>query len=134
MTTDAKRARILIVEDDHWNGMLYRHLLGQHFDIELVGDVESALERARHGDFDLFLLDINLGEARSGVDLLELLRQMPAYDATPAVSCTAYAGRSYRDHFLASGFDVHLDKPFSRQGLLGAIDRALAGDGLHGQA
>ena len=134
MTTDPKRARILIVEDDRWNGMLYQRLLGQHFDIELVEDVESALELARHGDFDLFLLDINLGEALNGVDLLRLLRQMPAYDATPAVSCTAYAGRSYRDHFLASGFDAHVDKPFSRRGLLGAIDRALASNGLNGQA
>ena len=134
MAADPKRARILIIEDDRWNGMLYQRLLGQHFDIELVEDVESALELARHGDFDLFLLDIKLGEALNGLDLLRLLRQMPAYDATPAVSCTAYAGRSYRDHFLASGFDAHVDKPFSRRGLLGAIDRALAGDGLHGQA
>ncbi len=134
MTTDPKRTRILIVEDDRWNGMLYLRLLSQHFDVELVEDIESTLELARHGDFDLFLLDINLGQALNGIDLLGLLRQMPAYAATPAVSCTAYAGRNYRDHFLASGFDVHVDKPFSRQGLLGAIDRALAGDSFHAQA
>ena len=134
MTTDPKRTRILIVEDDRWNGMLYLHLLGQHFDIELVKDIESTLKLARHSDFDLFLLDINLGEALNGIDLLGLLRQMPAYAATPAVSCTAYAGRNYRDHFLASGFDAHVDKPFSRQGLLGAIDRALAGDSFDAQA
>lgn len=133
MVTDPRKVRILVVEDDHYIRLLYRHLLGQRFDIELVDNIESALETAQRGHFDLFLLDINLGETLTGVDLLRLLRQMPAYDATPAVSCTAYAGQSYREHFLASGFDGHMDKPFSRRGLLSVIDRALSGD-LHGQA
>ena len=89
MSTDPKKARILVVEDDRCIALLYRHLLGQRFDLEFVDNVESALLMAQGEHFDLFLLDINLGEVRDGVDLLGLLRQMPAYDGTPAISCTA---------------------------------------------
>lgn len=134
MNPKPKRARILVVEDNPPIQLLFRHLLGAHFDIKLVDTVERALDVAGREHFDLFLLDINLGEARTGVDLLELLRGMPDYDATPAVACTAYAGEDYRAHFLASGFDEYVDKPFSRPILMGAIEQALAGSRLWEQA
>ena len=126
MNHEPKRARILVVEDNPPIQLLFRHLLGSRFDVELVDTVEGALDLAARECFDLFLLDINLGEPRTGVDLLGLLRRMPAYDSTPAVACTAYAGEDYREHFLASGFSEYVDKPFSRPLLLGAIEQALA--------
>ena len=46
--------------------------------------------------------------------MLGLLRKMPAYSATPAVACTAYAGAHYRQYFLSNGFAEHVDKPFFR--------------------
>ncbi len=125
MNNQPKRARILIVEDSPPIRLLFRHLLSPRFDLKLVDTVEGALEMATQERFDLFLLDINLGESRTGVDLLSLLRRMPTYDATPAVACTAYAGEVYREHFLACGFNEYVDKPFSRPILIDAIDQAL---------
>ena len=127
MNNERKRVRILVVEDNPPIQLLFRRLLGSRFDIKLVDTVEGALEVAAREHFDLFLLDINLGESRTGVDLLGLLRRMPAYDATPAVACTAYVGENYREHFLASGFNEYVGKPFSRPILMGAIEQALAG-------
>ena len=127
MNNERKRARILVVEDNPPIQLLFRRLLGSRFDIKLVDTVDGALEVAARERFDLFLLDINLGEARTGVDLLGLLRRMPAYDATPAVACTAYAGENYRKHFLANGFNEYVDKPFSRPILMSVIEQALAG-------
>ena len=83
------RPRILIVEDDRCIQVLYRYLLKARFDVQLVDNVDDAIHLAAHEHFDLFLLDINLGEMRTGADLLGLLRKMPAYSATPAVACTA---------------------------------------------
>ncbi len=125
MVTPHTRARILIVEDNPPIQMLLRHLLAKHFDVELAHTVDGALLRAERHRFDLFLLDINLGEDRSGVDLLDLLREMPAYSTTPAVACTAYVGQHYEQHFLAHGFSKHIDKPFSRPVLLEAIEELL---------
>lgn len=134
MNTPRTRARILIVEDNPPIQMLLRHLLAKHFDVELAHTVDGALLRAQRHHFDLFLLDINLGEDRSGVDLLELLRQMPAYSMTPAVACTAYAGEQYQQYFLSHGFSKHVDKPFSRPVLMGAIEELLSGDQFWGNA
>ena len=134
MNTNPSRARILIVEDNPPIQMLLRHLLSKRFDVELANTVDGAIQTATRHHFDLFLLDINLGEERTGVDLPGLLRQMPAYSATPAVACTAYAGPQYREHFLANGFNEYVDKPFSRPVLLGAIEEVLAAGGLWGRA
>ncbi len=119
------RPRILIVEDDRCIQVLYRYLLKARFDVELVDNVDDAIQLAAREHFDLFLLDINLGEMRTGADLLGLLRKMPAYSATPAVACTAYAGAHYRQYFLSNGFAEHVDKPFSRPLLLGVIEQVL---------
>ena len=134
MIHDSQRARILVVEDNPPIQLLFRHLLGTRFDVHLVDTVEGALELAARERFDLFLLDINLGEPRTGADLLELLRQMPAYHATPAVACTAYAGQEYRQHFLARGFTDYLDKPFTRPSLIGVIEQLLAARPAHALA
>ena len=126
MNPPAHRDRILVVEDNPPIQLLFHRLLSPRFDVELVDTVGDALEVAARQHFDLFLLDINLGASLSGVDLLRLLRQMPAYGATPAVACTAYAGDDYREHFLSCGFDEYVDKPFLRPVLMDAIERALA--------
>lgn len=133
MTTNP-RARILIVEDSAPIRMLLHHLLCKRFEVQLANSVDSALQRAGSEHFDLFLLDINLGEDRTGVDLLGLLREMPGYRATPAVACTAYAGPRYREKFLANGFNEYVDKPFSRPILLSAIEEALESACLWGRA
>ena len=128
------RPRILIVEDDRCIQVLYRYLLKARFDVELVDNVDDAIQLAAREHFDLFLLDINLGEMRTGADLLGLLRQMPAYSATPAVACTAYAGAHYRQYFLSNGFAEHVDKPFSRPLLLGVIEQVLRSRHAPGEA
>ncbi len=127
MSVPLKRARILVVEDNLPIQMVLCHLLSKQFDVEVANTIDTALMEARREHFDLFLLDIHLGEERTGVDLLEMLRQMPAYSSTPAVACTAFAGPQYRAHFLASGFNEHVDKPFKRPALIEAIEATLSG-------
>ena len=127
MESPPKRARILVVEDNPPIQMILRHVLGRRFDVELANSVDGALLKASREHFDLFLLDIHLGEDRTGVDLLGLLRQMPAYGTTPAVACTAYAGPEYREQFLASGFTEYVDKPFKRPVLMKVVEEALGG-------
>ena len=116
---------ILVVEDNLANRTLLRYYLGTAFDLELVGRFDDALHAAAHRGFDLFLLDINLGEPRTGIDLLDALRQMPAYAATPAVACTATEPGS-KKHLLALGFDAYIGKPFEEEELLDTLRAVLA--------
>ena len=122
-----KRVRVLIVEDNPHMQHLLRHLLQPRFDLEVVQRVNDALEMASRQHFDPLLLDINLGGGQhSSADLLDALRQTAAFDATPAIACTAYARLNDRDHFLARGFDYHIAKPFTREQLYKTIEAALA--------
>ena len=118
-------SRILVVEDDRCIQVLYRYLLKARFDVALVDNVDDAIRLAAREHFDLFLLDINLGEDRTGVDLLNALRQMPCYRATPAIACTAYAMHGDHDRFIKQGFIGYVGKPFSRDGLFSALDEGL---------
>lgn len=125
MTTQDSRVRILVVEDDPHIQILLRHFLRARFDIEIVGTVDEALRTAAVQRFDLFLLDINLGEHRTGVDLLQSLREMPDYQGTQAIACTAYVLHSNEGHFFSKGFNGYLDKPFTREMLLKLVDDVL---------
>ena len=125
MTTLDGKARILAVEDDPHIRILLSYLLQPRFDLVLVGSADEALRAASDQRFDLFLLDINLRERATGVDVLNALRRMPRYRATPAIACTAYAMHGDHDHFIKQGFIGYVGKPFSREGLVRAVEQAL---------
>ncbi len=117
--------RILAVEDNPDTQLLLRYLLRPHYDVEIVTHVDDALDAARSQEFDLLVLDINLGEERTGIDLLLELRQLDAYQATPALALTAYAMPGDRERFVSSGFTQYISKPFTRKELYEALKNML---------
>ena len=120
-----KNLHILTVEDNPDTQTLLRYMLKPHFALVFASQVDEALMEASKYTIGLFLLDINLGEQRTGIDLLELLRQRPGYEKTPALALTAYAMPGDRERFLDAGFDGYISKPFTRRELLNAIEMAL---------
>ena len=114
--------RILAVEDNPDTLKLLRYMLEPHYAVAFATTVDEAADIARQQPFDLFLLDINLGEQRTGTDLLHLLRAQPAHHQTPALALTAYAMPGDRERFEHDGFDGYVSKPFTRRELVQAID------------
>ncbi len=121
-----ERPRLLVVEDNPDTQKLLEYQLRGHFTVTLAGGIEDALEAAAHARFDLFVLDINLGEQRTGIHLLQRLYEMPAHRDTPAVALTAYALPGDRERFLKVGFRAYMSKPFLREDLLNTIRDVLA--------
>lgn len=113
--------RILAVEDNPDTQLLLRYLLRPRYDVEIVTHVDDALDAAKNQAFDLLVLDINLGEARTGIDLLRELRQLDTYRTTPALALTAYAMPGDRERFESSGFSQYISKPFTRKELYDAL-------------
>ena len=130
MADTESKQRLLIVEDDPHIRLLLRHLLNTEYDLELAESSAEALAQAQAQPFDLFLIDINLGEDRTGLDVLDTLRRMPAYATTPMVACTAYALHGDHERFLAHGFDAYVDKPFVPAVLRDTIREVLSEDVL----
>jgi CheY-like chemotaxis protein len=87
--------------------------------VDAVATPNEAIERAHSTAYDLFILDINLGTTRNGVDLMRELRATPRYRTTPMLACTAYAMPGDTERLREAGFDAYLAKPFNADQLLG---------------
>jgi len=122
----SSKLRVLAVEDNSETRLLLQHLLRSSFDVVVVPGVEDALSAAQKDEYDVFLLDINLSEQRTGTDLLHLLREDPDHENIPAVALTAYAMPGDRENFLTAGFDEYVSKPFTRSDLTAAIRNSVA--------
>lgn len=69
--------RLLVVEDEHLVANLLREILGKAgFEVQVAHDAISALSIAKKFDPDIAVLDINLGEGPSGVELAFVLDKM----------------------------------------------------------
>jgi len=119
------RPGILVLEDNAESRLLLRHLLKKEFDATIVAGADDAIAEAEQRQFQVALLDINLGERRTGVDVLRMLRSVPLFASTPALACTAYALPGDREHFLEAGFVDYVSKPFVKSDLLSALRRAM---------
>jgi CheY-like chemotaxis protein len=119
------RPRVLVLEDNPESRLLLRHLLSKEFEATIVAGADEALRKGAEVSSDVSLLDINLGEARTGVDVLAALRGIAAFGQTPALACTAYALPGDREHFLDAGFADYVSKPFVKSDLLAALRRAI---------
>lgn len=117
--------RVLAVEDNPETQLLLKHLLRPNFEVVTADSVDEALARSDEGRYHLLLLDINLGEKRTGVDLLDLLRDIENVVHVPAIALTAYAMPGDRDNFIDAGFDAYVSKPFTRDDLMSTINRVL---------
>jgi CheY-like chemotaxis protein len=95
------------------------------YDVELVHDGRSALERVRsEAPIDLILLDILMPHV-SGLEVLAELRQLPHRQATPVIMLTAKGQEADRERAAELGATDFLTKPFSPKKLLARIDEIL---------
>lgn len=117
--------RVLVVEDQDDARTLIRYHLGDSFNLTFVTGYDEAVRQATEHTFDLFILDINLGEKRTGINLLQFLRSQPRHQSVRALALTAYALPGDRERFLEAGFSAYLSKPFSRETLRATVAKLL---------
>lgn len=115
-------SRILVVEDDaRLAATLERVLSAEDYDVQVAGDGNEALRRARDRPFDLVILDIML----PGLDGISVCRKLRANShRQPILLLTALSGTEERVRGLDSGADDYLVKPFAHEELLARV-RAL---------
>lgn len=117
--------KILVVEDNWETRVLMAHMLKPSFIVETAENATTALELAQLRPYDIVLMDINLGEERSGIDVMKELRSWENYKETPILALTAYALPGDRERFLEMGFDAYVGKPFSRKVLFDKLEEYL---------
>ncbi len=108
----ARRARILIVEDDPTARMLVKRILGTKglYDLDVASDGETGLQKAREFHPDLIISDYMM----PGMDGMELCRAIKADDAfgNPIfMILTAMNESDRKTQGLEGGADEYISKP-----------------------
>ena len=105
--------RILVVDDEESiRQLLFEALTKRKYAVETSASVVSALERLRHGSYDLILLDVRMPEI-DGRELFSTLSQEDPEAASRVVFMTGDFANAEVQRFLAGSRRPLLAKPFS---------------------
>jgi DNA-binding NtrC family response regulator len=117
-------SRILIVDDDRETCRFIEELLGKA-DREFVSayDPEEAIARLARERFDLLISDINLGAARSGLDLLRAFKAR--HPAGEVLLISGFGTLETAVEAVRAGAFDYLSKPFNIAAVKAMVDRAL---------
>jgi twitching motility two-component system response regulator PilH len=96
-------AKILIVEDDPLMSRMYQKIFGfEGFEVDLAGNGEEGLEKARTNKPTLILLDVMMPKM-NGLQVLEKLKTDPETKTVPVVMLTNLAGQQDAETAMAKG-------------------------------
>jgi len=112
--SNQKIRNILVVENDIISIELLKAIVRKSAEIDFATDGIRALEKAREKKYDLILMDINLGEGLTGLEVTKKIRKLKDYKVTPIVAITAFAMDGDREEFLSAGCTHYLSKPFRK--------------------
>jgi signal transduction histidine kinase/FixJ family two-component response regulator len=125
---DARRMRILIVDDNPMNHKVLQLILGpQAAAIASATSGQEAIEAFRRSAFDIVLMDMQMPE----MDGLAATRALRAIEAergaarTPIAMVSANAMPEHVELALAAGCDAHIAKPVTPRTLQKGIEQAL---------
>ena len=122
-----KNKRFLIVDDQKTFHVLLKTMLSNKGakKISFADSAESAVKLANHNEFDIYLIDYNLGSGKNGAQLLEYLRHNQLIPANAL--CFIITGDSEKGMVLTAiekAPDDYLMKPFSQTLLFNRLNKA----------
>ena len=126
--------RLLVVEDDPFMGSLIVEALAHHgFDTQLCSDALSATKELKSFDPDGVLVDIDLGDGPTGVDLIRIVRN--AYPHIAAILRSNHPdskSAGYREDSIPDGV-AYLRKKLLNDidELVSAIEDVMRGNSSH---
>lgn len=114
------KRRILIIEDDNDVRDFLKEEIGQYFEVDVVTDGLSGLEKAKELDIDLIVCDV-LMPGMTGFEVVRKLKTDFNTSHIPIVLLTALSSVESHLEGVESGADAYITKPFSPKLLLARI-------------
>ncbi|MCE1190128.1 MAG: PAS domain S-box protein [Ignavibacteria bacterium] len=118
-----QKLHVLIVEDNDINSQVTALFLENLYFTDIAYTGLEAYEKAQVSQYDIILMDINLGVGIDGIEATKLIRSLENYHSTPIVALTGYSMSGDREKFLENGMTHYLSKPFERQTLLNLLQQ-----------
>ena len=123
--------KILLVEDNEDNRMIYRTILAHHgYEVIEAVDGEEGVERARSELPDLILMDVSIPKM-DGWQATRTLKVDSATAHIPIIALTAHAMASDREKALEAGCDGYLAKPVEPRQVAAEVERQIARAAAH---
>ncbi len=119
------KKRILIVEDNLLNAELISQYLEDFFFTDIARTGQLAIKFAWQNEYDLILMDINLGPGMDGIIATREMRTLKNYKDVPFIAVTGYSTDAEKSYIMSNGLDDFLSKPFTREELLEVVGRGL---------
>ncbi|MFH1044849.1 MAG: protein kinase [Pseudomonadota bacterium] len=117
--------KILVVEDEAGIRLnLTLMLKGEGYEVDSAEDGRAGIEHAKSFVPDLIVSDVMMPEL-DGFGLLEALRADPRFADTPFIFLTALSDRTSMRRGMNLGADDFLNKPFTRDELIEAVNSRL---------
>ena len=117
--------RILVIDDEEYLRDMVRIALAQKgYEVDEAENGTVGIHKARKELPDLILCDVNMEEV-DGYRALSVLRSEAATAAIPFILMTGLADHAGMRHGMELGADDYLPKPFTIDGLYGAVEARL---------
>ena len=120
------KPNILLVENDDASIEVTQLFLKDLCEVDVVENGEQALKSIKAKNYDVVLMDINLGRGLSGLDVTQKIRSHSGYGNVPIVAVTAFAMNRDKEEFIKAGCTHYLSKPFKKNELLELIGEIIS--------
>jgi two-component system chemotaxis sensor kinase CheA len=123
----AKLPRLLVIDDSLTTRLLERDILETAgYEVDTASSGEEALEKARHGRYGLFLVDLEM-PGMDGYQFIQAARAQPELASIPSIIVTSRSSAEDRAAGAAVGAGAYIVKSEFDEQLLLATVRRLAG-------
>ncbi len=130
MRESRRPLRVLVAEDNAVNQRLAARLLEKWgYEVDLVDNGASAVDRVKQGGIDAILMDVQMPKM-GGLEATRSIRAWEEGEAlhTPIIGVTAHAMASDRLACIGAGMDYFLPKPLQTEALRRALERVSTTD------
>jgi len=119
----SEKKKILVVEDNTETQLIIKVNIRDLYDVEVTDNAEDALSLINANNFNLVLLDINLGGEQDGKSMLNKLRGGMNRSDLPVIIITAYDLPEEDKIYLKKLSCDYLEKPLDKNVLIKSIGK-----------
>ena len=117
-----KEINILCIEDEESTRFFVSQIMNNIYPVKFAENGVKALEMVKSENFNIILMDVNLGKGVNGIDVTKEIRSLENSSAIRIIAMTAYAMTGDKERFLNAGMDNYISKPFNKSALFHVIN------------